>query len=105
MLNVYASIGNSDDKLTQAEWSDFTHEFMVLIESAAERVHGEWYSLPQSRYQNCCVAFELTDEKEPALVFQLGLLCSKYRQDSIAWAQAEVTFVWPPNVTIVCDSS
>ncbi len=37
---VYLSIGNSDDKLTQAEWSQFVVEFITRVISIG-RKHGE----------------------------------------------------------------
>jgi len=92
-MTVYVSIGNSDDKLTQAEW----HDFCVFIENAIEhsciQFYGRWYSLPNARFQNACWAFEVTDDEVGRLKRELGEFALVYRQDSIAWAIAETEFI------------
>lgn len=91
LLTVYASIGNSDDKLTQAEWSGFTQRLANEVNQHADRVHGVWHSAPDSRYQNACVCFEITQERAAYLRECLALACRDFRQDSIAWAVVQGT--------------
>jgi hypothetical protein len=93
MTTVYASIGNSDDKLTQWAWSDFGSQFVIAIKMHTDRVHGVWYSLPDSRYQNLCACFEINDDAVEGLKLELANLAAQYRQDSIAWAVAETEFI------------
>jgi hypothetical protein len=97
-VTVYISIGNSDDKLTQAEW----HRFYVTVARAIRRatgsveaptVHGQWVSEPASAWQNACWCIE-----PPALAASVELLklrlaeiAAEFGQDSIAWAEAPVT--------------
>ena len=90
---VYASIGNSDDKLTQREWADYADQFMHLISGAAEQVHGRWYSSPASPFQNACVCFEIAPAAVDLLQDALTDLRRRYRQDSIAWATAATEFI------------
>ncbi len=90
-LTVYASIGNSDDKLTQAEWSGFTQRFANEVNQHADRVHGVWYSAPDSRYQNACACFEVTEKRAAYLRECLALACRDFRQESIAWAVVQGT--------------
>jgi hypothetical protein len=50
--NCLISIGNSDDKLSQGEWSRFVMEMRDLLRSSALQIHGEWFSLPDQPWQN-----------------------------------------------------
>lgn len=84
-LTIYASIGNSDDKLGQAEWSRYAKEFVRTIGRHAVRVHGEWYSESASPYQRACMAFGIGADGEVALRRTLTALRAEFRQDSIAW--------------------
>jgi hypothetical protein len=89
---VYVSIGNSDDKLSQAEWSEFVTETAARVASCATRIHGFWLSLPHGRWQNACWCLEFTTPgqmDEPREV--AAELAAKYRQDSIAWAEISRT--------------
>jgi hypothetical protein len=45
-VNVYLSIGNSDDKLTQAEWAEYVADMAGAVVCRAKQVHGTWFSLP-----------------------------------------------------------
>ena len=90
-MTVYASIGNSDDKLTQAEWCAFTLSFVNTIKLLAERILGEWYSAPKSPWQNACVGFIVSEQNAPFLKSKLADLAPRYRQDSIAWAEVSTT--------------
>jgi hypothetical protein len=95
LITVYVSIGNSDDKLTQADWALFWGEVQWVICSQAERIHGEWASVPWSPYQNACTAFEVKRERTGDLRDLLARVAAKYRQDSIAWAEAQTEFISP----------
>ena len=91
---VYVSIGNSDDKLTQAEWSSFVARVANEVGAYATVVHGAWYSLPNARWQNACwclgfdSALAVEDIREA-----LTEARKEYRQDSVAWAVAETEFI------------
>lgn len=81
---VYASIGNSDDKLSQAEWSNYLHSFRECMGKFATQVYGDWTSEPSSSYQNACIA--IATETPLTLKAALASLRAEYRQESIAWA-------------------
>ena len=98
LLTVYASIGNSDDKLTQQQWAEFHELFNTLVRAAAEHVHGDWHSVPNAPWQNACMCFEVTPEKAERLKQVLAEAAGEFRQDSIAWAVAETEFVRPESV-------
>jgi len=103
MTTAYISIGNSDDKLSQAEW----HRFYITTnravrEAAAHQggaVHGQWVSEPASAWQNACWALQLPTE--PAHVRRLRIrlrkIAREFSQDSIAWATAPETELLSPD--------
>lgn len=96
MTTLYISIGNSDDKLTQKEWSEYCAELLFIVESGMmERTYGVWYSAPDSKFQSMCVAVECPQERVMDLRFHLSELCKKYRQDSIALSYGQTTLLPP----------
>jgi hypothetical protein len=89
---VYISIGNSDDKLTQREWSAFMMRTHLAIQDRATTIHGAWYSPPGVEWQNACWCAELrSSARSEQLKDSLRLLAREFRQDSIAWAEAPTT--------------
>jgi hypothetical protein len=93
MPTVYISIGNSDDKLTQAQWSKFALAIAAEVASIGS-LHGAWTSHPLNPYQNACWCVEFASDGEAegakAIAAEVG---REYQQDSIAWAVAETEFI------------
>jgi len=92
---VYASIGNFDDKLTQGQWSEFHGKFTAAVRSHALQVYGNWVSLSTDPRQNACIGFEIGHETSERLQRDLAELAAEYGQDSIAWAEADTSFLTP----------
>ena len=91
LITVYVSIGNSDDKLTQAEWSQYVVEIIARVVSIGH-AHGAWYSLPHAPYQNACWCVEFDNAEDLAEGREVATeVRRKWRQDSIAWAEAPRT--------------
>lgn len=90
---VYISIGNSDDKLTQAAWAQFYRVVNLNLRDHATAVHGQWVSEPASSWQNACWCIELTERSVPVLKETLAKIAGEYAQDSIAWAEATTEFI------------
>lgn len=90
---VYISIGNSDDNLSQKEWSDYWHEVNNLMAGMRIKFHGRWTSNTHDEYQNACwcVEFNAVDSWIDYLKSRLGGIAEKHRQDSIAWAVVKDT--------------
>lgn len=91
MATVYISIGNSDDKLPQAEWSAFAKRVGIAVRARASAVHGEWYSLPDSPWQNMCICAVFSDPDLPYMRKELAALRAAWDQDSVAWAEVPET--------------
>lgn len=51
-VNCLIQIGNSDDRLSQGEWSRFIAEMRDLFRPSGFQVHGEWFSGPDQPWQN-----------------------------------------------------
>lgn len=96
MKTIYISIGNSDDKLTQARWALFFRDTNRLLRSYAQSVRGQWVSEPASAWQNACWCVEIREVDRKYLMQALGEQCVEFGQDSIAWAEAQTTFILPP---------
>jgi len=88
---VYISIGNSDDKLTQTEWSRYHRAWRAAVAKHAARTHGAWTSPSTAPWQNACLCVEICPGQEAALREELTALRRLFRQDSIAWAEAPTT--------------
>ena len=88
---AYVSIGNSDDKLTQQEWSEYSHAVDGLLRMHG-KLHGAWFSLPDSGYQNACWCVEFSEFGQ-GTDFRADLkdLARFYGQDSIAFAPVITT--------------
>lgn len=93
MTTVYVSIGNSDDKLTQARWSIFVADVRRVIQRHAAQLHGAWFSEPDAPWQNACWCFDAPADAVDVehMKYLLGDLAEAYEQDSIAWAECPVT--------------
>ena len=90
---IYLSIGNSDDKLTQIEWSSFVVEIITRVVSIGH-THGAWYSLPHTAYQNACWCLEFDNVADLAEAREVATeIRKKWRQDSVAWATASTEFI------------
>lgn len=88
---VYVSIGNSDDKLTQRQWHDFTNDVETILLRGAREIHGNWSSAPRDPWQNACWCFEPWPQQLDQTQRALRLMAARYGQDSIAWAEVKVT--------------
>lgn len=92
---VYVSIGNPDDKLPQARWSEFHDKFNAAVRGLALQVYGDWTSGSTDPWQNACIGFEIGYETSERLRRDLAELAAEYGQDSIAWAEADTRFITP----------
>lgn len=93
MQTVYITIGNSDNKLSQFSWHQFCKELEACVTSFSGTKHFVGFSLPDSQYQTMCICAEVSGEAIRPLRFHLSGLARLYKQDSIALAEAKVTFV------------
>jgi hypothetical protein len=97
MKYCVVTIGNSDNKLTQREWSLFCTEVRTVVESYAKTVHFQGWSAPGSHYQNMCITFEADERfnRTGLNVIKRSLvhIAKTYNQNAIAFAQMDTTEV------------
>lgn len=94
MKTICVQIGNSDDKLTQKEWSAFTLSVDAKITGRRCKIHFSGSSGGRSPWQNYCIVFAcdnllvVSEIKED----MLGLK-ERFNQDLIAWLEGETEFI------------
>lgn len=92
---IHVAIGNSDDRLTQAQWSAFVADVDQTIRFWATTVHGYWHSLPDAEWQNAAWAFEIEGVGREDLRKELADAARHHHQESIAWNESTTYFITP----------
>lgn len=102
---VTLSIGNTDDKLTQSEWSDYVKEFE---KEARNLGHLQFYgfSSPDSPYQSCTIVLNVPEPfwrsrymntfdqwLDDVIIPSMVALRKEYRNDLIALTVGTTQFV------------
>lgn len=95
-MEVCISISNSDDKLSQLEWSQFVARIRDEVKHSTGHVHGEWLTPPDSRWQGACWWVALVDDRADAFKAKLRRAAADSHQDSIAWLSGESEMLRPP---------
>jgi hypothetical protein len=93
MKTATLQIGNSDDKLTQKEWSDYVNEISKTLEYRKIAIHFSGGSVNWAQWQNYAWVIALNEEAISELLSQLCLIRKKYRQDSVAWTEGDTEFI------------
>lgn len=93
MKTVTIQIGNSDDKLTQAQWALFVHQADNAIRQRCNRVHFFSTSPNTEAWQNAAWVIEIYENAGYALRSALKELRELFNQDSVAWTEGETSFV------------
>lgn len=93
MKTVTIQIGNSDNKLSQEEWSLFYEKTNKLIIESAKQIHFAAPSYGASPWQNACFVFEIMPVDMEPLWEDIIKLRAEYKQDSIAWTEGETEMI------------
>lgn len=93
MKTVSILIGNSDDKLSQVEWSAFIHKANKLIGHRAKEIYFNGFSVPMAIWQNACWVFEIPTTQYLKLQDEMKRLRVEFKQDSIAWIDGVTVFL------------
>ncbi len=86
-------IGNSDDKLTQLQWSVFVMAVNRLIEGAAAKVHFSGGSAWDTCHQNCCFVIEIEEQYVAGFLERLKEIRENFHQDAAAIVLGETVFI------------
>jgi hypothetical protein len=90
-MNIYVSIGNSDDKLSQRDWAEYVDEIRSVLRDSASKVLGEWYSANDSQWQNACFCISIPETAVTATRTRLADIRKRHDQDSVAWSDVSDT--------------
>jgi hypothetical protein len=93
MTTAVIQIGNTDDKLTQREWSNYWGEVVTEIDDLAADHHFGGGSGTHQPWQNYCWVIEIEETNIPVLGNRLRAIREKYRQDSVAVLCGQTEFV------------
>jgi hypothetical protein len=93
MKTVTIQIGNSDDKLTQKEWSSFCEYIGFEIVRVAAHVHFSGASDTTAPWQNTAWVFEIEPSDIEPLKGRIATVRAEYQQDSVAWTEGDTSFI------------
>lgn len=84
MKTVVINIGNSDNKLTQSEWSSYIDHMNQVTNEFTDRTHfcgGSSFDVP---WQNACWVCEIRQDQTQSLMEAIRCCRQKWKQDSAA---------------------
>ena len=93
MKTVVILIGNSDDKLSQKEWSDFCYRINDLVVFYGKTVQFAGGSPSNKPWQNACYVFEMEEVNIKHVKNELSEMVYIYKQGSIAMIVGETEFI------------
>lgn len=91
MKTVVIQIGNSDNKLTQEEWSQYVYDIQCAINKI--KVDQHFFGGPPTweRWQNVCWVF--TVNSFDSFYSDVETIRTNYKQDSIAMTVGDTEFI------------
>lgn len=90
---VCVQIGNSDDKLTQVDWSNFVKHVNAVLETYQAVRHFFGGSATYAAWQNACWVLTVEEHYIESLLTSLTRARQTYRQDSICIMVGDVQFI------------
>jgi hypothetical protein len=86
-------VGNSDDKLTQHEWS----EYVAAVHSAttADGIETHFFGSSEGSkpWQNACWVVSIQETKVDAMLQTVAKIRKQYKQDSVAIVLGDVRMI------------
>lgn len=93
MSTVCIQIGNSDNKLTQEDWSQFIADVNEVISLYGD-IHFAGGSSPEKPWQNYCWVFNSDNPDTLELIRQrVEVIKHVFKQESVAWLEGTTIFV------------
>jgi len=91
-MTTIIQIGNSDDKLNQAQWAHFIKRVDDAVRIRANQIHFSGTSHPTAEWQNAAWIFEIDETPSLRLYDDMKVFCEMFKQDSIAWTEGKTIF-------------
>ncbi len=85
--------GNSDNKLTQMEWSEFVDHLDTVLNAYETARHFFGGSVTWAKWQNVCWVFEIPSGHYDDLVTDIRQIREQYRQDSVCMLAGDAEFI------------
>lgn len=92
-MTITIQIGNSDNRLTQAEWSKFVRMMRAAIAPRCRGVHFEGAPANHAPWQNFARVVEATPKQVEDLRGAVACIRKIFRQDSAAFTVGTTEFV------------
>jgi hypothetical protein len=92
-MTVTVQLGNTDNKLTQQEWSSFITSVRVCLTAFNVTTHFQGGTREDAPYQNFCIVFNAKPETLPTLKHQVCMVGASFRQNSVAWTEGVTEFI------------
>lgn len=93
MKTIAMAIGNSDDKLTQAEWAEFVRRMDTVIAQRCTEKHFFGGPANWAPWQNVMWLFTIDEGATEALKADCVAIRAHYRQSYIALIEGETEFI------------
>jgi hypothetical protein len=93
MKTVTVQIGNSDDRLTQKEWSQFV-QWIDMEMRARSDIHFFGTSVSDEEWQNACWVGVIEFERDLIILkYVLTRVKRLFHQESVAWTVGDTEFI------------
>jgi hypothetical protein len=93
MKTITIQIDNADNKLTQAEWSDFVAAVEKEVQAHGGKVHFFGGSPNWTLRQNVAWVLECEEARAASLKEAVTRERKRFRQDAAAWTEGETLFI------------
>jgi len=93
MKTITVQIGNSDDKLSQRDWSDFFGAIRNAVHDCCAEMHFKAGSENWQTWQNAAFVFTIEDKNIDALKHLIKRVRETYNQESVAWTEGDTIFI------------
>lgn len=94
IVTVCVQIGNTDNKLTQQEWSKFHYLIHNMISALKQEMYFSGASHPTEAWQNAAWIFSISEGRnENSLKWNLENTRKQFFQDSVAYTKGETVFI------------
>lgn len=90
---IVVQIGNSDNKLPQAEWAEFVRRVDVTIRENAQAVHFFGGTENWAAWQRVCWVFDCEGTRLAGLKELVTATRREFRQDAAAFTEGETEFI------------
>ena len=94
MTTVTIQIGNTDNKLTQQDWSKFVSAVDDVVHRHAKTTHFSGGSAANAPWQNYCWVCQITSLNDAiSLSLKLRDVATEFHQDSIALTKGDTILI------------